>query len=72
MLSGPRGPLRKLKGNFHEIPGRVLKTLILTFSPREKEPPLRAITETRDVSLLAHSLPLGETHAQAAVMAVFQ
>jgi len=47
MLSGPRGPLRKLKGNFHEIPGRVLKTLILTFSPREKEPPLRAITEKR-------------------------
>jgi len=49
-----------------------LKALILTFSPGEKEPLFRAITDTRRASLLSHSLPLGETHAQAAVRAVFQ
>jgi len=42
------------------------KALILTFSPREKEPLSHAMTNT---SLVSHSLPLGETHAQAAVRA---
>ena len=31
--------MRKLKGNFHGIPGRVLKTLILTFSPGRRNRP---------------------------------
>jgi len=46
-----------------------LKTLILTFSPGEKEP---LHLKMPSASFLSHSLPLGETHAQAAVRAVFQ
>jgi len=43
--------------------------LILTFSPGEKEP---LHLKMPSASFLSHSLPLGETHAQAAVRAVFQ
>jgi hypothetical protein len=38
---------------------RLLKTLILTFSPGEKEP---LHLKMPSASFLSHSLPLGETH----------
>jgi quinol monooxygenase YgiN len=58
-----------LPASSRSIPSDCSRTLILTFSPREKEPLSRAMGSTR---LLSHSLPLGETHAPAAVRAVFQ
>jgi hypothetical protein len=47
------------------------RALILAFSPREKEPLSHADYRDTPSASLAHSLPLGETHAQAAVRGVF-
>jgi hypothetical protein len=56
--------------NAASSPNGYCKPLILTFSPGEKEPLSRPMTETREVAASSSSLPLGETHAPAAVRAV--
>jgi hypothetical protein len=44
--------------------------LILTFSPREKEAEHAPLRNRYTLYYVCSSLPLGETHAQAAVRAV--